>query len=362
MRLGSGFGSRDDGSHAGSAIYVKRSPAPADMASGSAVGKQGRRLLKSARRGFGMQLTVACAAMVIAAIAAAPASAADTIRGYSYAETAPRNAPEDQLTAGRLACPSGKPVVGGGVDSSGGFNDPMMIYSSRPYDGQDSDSIPEDGWDAQVDRLFGSSAQSIKVYRICDTLKSASSYAYSKKTVSVGEGTQGTVSVPCPNGHPVVGGGVASTGGSVARMWVHSSGPYDGSDTDTLQDDGWRASVANVSSDDPFAHNVTAYAICDKTRPQSAYSYLKKTVPVAENAQVRADVLCATSSQVVVGGGVSANGDYDDKVFVNTSRPTDGTDIDTIEDDGWRAAVDNSEGIVSDHTANLVTVYAICRR
>jgi hypothetical protein len=313
--------------------------------------------------GFGRVAALGVLALAAAAIGAVPANAATTIRGYSYEQTAERNAPGDQLTAARLACPSGKPVVGGGVDSSGGFNDPMMVYSSRPDDGQDNDTIPEDGWYAQVDRFgFSSASQSIRVFRICDTLKSASGYTYAKKTISVAEATQGTVSAPCPNGQPVVGGGVASTGGSVSRMWVHSSAPYDGSDADSAPDDGWRASVANVSSDDPFAHNVTAYAICDKTRRLSAYGYMKKTVPLAENAQARTDVLCAASSQVVVGGGVAATGNYDDKVFVNTSRPLDAGDVDPAADDGWRAAVDNSEGIVSDHTANAVTVYAICRR
>src|SRR4051794_35903444 len=296
----------------------------------------------------------------LAATGAVSASAADNVGGYSYGEAA-FNAPDGRLSGGSLTCPGGKPVVGGGVDSSGGLNDFMTIYSSGPFDGPDGDTLQDDGWSGLVDRSdFGSESRTVRIYAICDTLKTTASYSYNRKSVSVGDGKQVTLTVPCPNGLPVVGGGVASSGGYSERMGVHSSGPYDGSDANTAQDDGWRASVANVTTSG-FPRGATAYAICDKSRPQSAYSYVKKTASVAENQQLRTDVLCAAASHVV-GGGLAATGGYDDKVFVNTSRPLDAADADAAEDDGWRAAIDNTEGIVSDHTANPVTLYAICRR
>src|SRR3954451_17772287 len=152
------------------------------------------------------QWTATIAALTIAAIAAAPASAGDT-RGYSYGETAV-NAPDGRLSGAKVSCPSGKPVVGGGVDSSGGLNDFMTIYSSGPFDGSDGDTLADDGWSGQVDRSdFGSESQTVRVYAICDTLKTTAGYTYTKKTLSVPEAKQSTVSVACPNGQPVVGGG-----------------------------------------------------------------------------------------------------------------------------------------------------------
>src|SRR4051794_11189963 len=135
--------------------------------------------MSSSRWGRWAVLAVVAAAGA-GVLSASAAAEIVTVGGYSYGEAAV-NALDGRLNGTKLLCASGKPVVGGGVDSSGGFDDSMMIYSSRPFDGTDADKTDDDGWWGQVDRSdFGSEAQTVKVYAICDTLKTASSYSYNK--------------------------------------------------------------------------------------------------------------------------------------------------------------------------------------
>ena len=281
--------------------------------------------------------------------------------GYSYSEKT-IGAPDGRTSGARLACPGSRPVVGGGVDSNGGFENAMSIHSTRPFDGADSGRAEDDGWLGSVDRSdFRSESKAVTIYAICDSRRRSSAYSYTKRTATAAEGKQTTASVACPRGQPAISGGVASIGGHDERIWVHSSRPYDGPDADRNEDDGWRATVDNVGSTAEFGNRFTTYVICDRRRTRSAYRYTKKSVIAPEERQLRTDLPCATGSPAV-GGGVHSSGGYDEKMFVNTSRPFDGTDADTAEDDGWRVAVDNGEGVVPESRGNRLTVYAICDR
>jgi hypothetical protein len=66
-------------------------------------------------------------------------------------------------------CPPGTKVVGGGVESSAGFEGGggTMISTSAPFDDRDRRGRPEDGWIGRVDAFQNAGGERIKVWAIC---------------------------------------------------------------------------------------------------------------------------------------------------------------------------------------------------
>lgn len=82
--------------------------------------------------------------------------------------------PAGQQTRASAECPAATPnVVGGGVFSSGGYNI-QRVNSSNPFDGNDADAIPDDGWRADVDAFSPGGTPTITVYAICTSATSIS--------------------------------------------------------------------------------------------------------------------------------------------------------------------------------------------
>jgi len=79
-------------------------------------------------------------------------------------------------------------------------------------------------------------------------------------------GTQTSGTVDCPAGTSVTGGGVINNSTSTGAT-VNSSAPRDGSDADTIRDDGWLAFVNNTSGADQL---FFVYAICTTPTTVSA--------------------------------------------------------------------------------------------
>jgi len=143
-------------------------------------------------------------------------------------------------------CPRGTHVTGGGVDN-GAHDDDLLI--SAPYDGNDGDSKPDDGWLGEV--VPTHTAQITTVRAIC---------AKGKLTYESGDET-GTgnpdAGATCPTNAVVTGGGASISGGAGATLF--RSQPSDVGDANTTPEDGWYGLAHTISS-----RTLTIYAICRK--------------------------------------------------------------------------------------------------
>lgn len=82
---------------------------------------------------------------------------------YQRSERLIANTTAVGLFEGTVYCPPGRHVTGGGV----GDLTSIDIHVSSPIDGEDEDTIPDDGWRAYVTNDSGS-RQRWFVYAICD--------------------------------------------------------------------------------------------------------------------------------------------------------------------------------------------------
>jgi hypothetical protein len=144
------------------------------------------------------------------------------------------------------------------------FLDHGFLNTSQPLDEPtDNDLVRDDAWRGffhNVDAL-GASTQA---EAICAAPNSAFAQALDYKqsqptTELVGQVKSATAA--CGTGQVVTGGGVFVSG-PVSEAAVTGTAPADLRDLDTIPDDGWRGTVANLSGG---TKTVTAYAICKQT-------------------------------------------------------------------------------------------------
>lgn len=143
-------------------------------------------------------------------------------------------------------CPRGTHVTGGGVDN-GGHDDDLLI--SAPYDGNDGNTQPDDGWLGHV--VPTNTAQITTVRATCATGKLT--YESDSETGTGNIDTGDT----CPANAVVTGGGASITGG--AGAYLYASQPTDVGDTNTTPEDGWYGLAHTTNS-----RTLTIYAICGK--------------------------------------------------------------------------------------------------
>jgi hypothetical protein len=84
---------------------------------------------------------------------------------------------------------------------------------------------------------------------------------YVDRTVTSPAGEQSFVSVFCPAGTSVLGGGVTSESNAVGGQNVNSTFPIDGGDADGVRDDGWGGYIDNYTNAEQF---IVASATCAK--------------------------------------------------------------------------------------------------
>lgn len=144
-------------------------------------------------------------------------------------------------------CPRGTHVTGGGVDN-GGHDDDLLI--SAPYDGNDGDIQPDDGWAGHV--VPTNTAQITTVRAICAD-KGKLTYESNQQTGTGNIDTGDT----CPTNAVVTGGGASISGGAGATLFA--SQPTDVGDNDTTPEDGWYGLAHTTNS-----RTITIYAICRK--------------------------------------------------------------------------------------------------
>jgi hypothetical protein len=274
--------------------------------------------------------------------------------GYRYVSVTDTIA--DNLQKGNEAiCPGDEPVVGGGASVFGdAYSSRGEINTSNPYD-DDGDNKRDDGWEAFIDNInSGDSGITFTVYAVCDKRAAETDYRYRlAPPVSSPEGSQTPSTVLCPGGEAVTAGGVRSSGFLNDEMHVNTLRPEDGADSDRRLDDGFIAWVDNEMVGSP-GQQFTAFAICDKRRPDSAYAYRRANDDSPESNSVVLGRTCKAGERIV-GGGMRSSGAYADRMFATSAYPFPLLG----SQHSYVAAVNNLNGGVAGQT---VSAYAICRR
>jgi hypothetical protein len=143
-------------------------------------------------------------------------------------------------------CPAGEQVFGGGtfIATSDSF-----VNSSYPLQG---------GWKSRVNDAVGG-AGGMETYVICrpsvHIVLSANVHA------NLAPGSAASVAATCSTARHASGGGGRLTG-PIGQAWLSASRPIDGSDADSVPDDGWKVTGYNASG---IVKSLWAIAVCVTT-------------------------------------------------------------------------------------------------
>ena len=153
-----------------------------------------------------------------------------------------------------------------------------------------------------------------------------------------------TVDAQCPDGFKVTGGG-AFSGGAYDETKIQDTFPVDGKDANTKNDDAWRATMWNTSSQ---FRNFESQAICAKAKTKTVTAILPNG-----NGGKRATCPRGWSAS---GGGVNVNEDFTFYYELVESIPRDGNDA------GERAESWFTFILGPGMAATGATTYAVCMR
>jgi hypothetical protein len=140
-------------------------------------------------------------------------------------------------------CPAGERVVGGGefIATTDSF-----INSGYPIQG---------GWKTRVHDTVGGLG-GMETYAICRA--NVDSKLVATEHANLVPGSAASVAATCSPGRHVSGGGGRFTG-PIGQAWLSASRPIDGSDADSVPDDGWKVTGYNASGS---AKSLWALAVC----------------------------------------------------------------------------------------------------
>jgi len=158
---------------------------------------------------------------------------------------------------------------------------------------------------------------------------------YRAKTATIqGESSGKAVTVKCPKGTKVAGGGSQIEDRSLA-VKILGSHPIDGRDRDRKPDDGWRTVGANEYQE---PKELSVWVVCAES---GRYRYVRSTAEVPVNGRASATVSCRRDEQVSGGGGLMLSNHR--FVHLTASHPGDDTsDIDPDVDNLWSVRGQNS--------------------
>ncbi|HSS67422.1 MAG TPA: hypothetical protein VLK34_02640 [Nocardioidaceae bacterium] len=181
-------------------------------------------------------------------------------------------------------------------------------------------AAPDDWWESVVKSVVG---HKLTGYAICS--KKPSHYVLHTTPTSASSNRTDTVS--CAAGDAVVGGGafIATT-----DSFVNSSYPIAG---------GWRIRVRDTVGG---AGGMQAYAVCRPNGQIDSRLVAVEHKNVAPGTAASATALCGASRHVSGGGGRLTG--RIGQAWLSASRPIDGSDADSVPDDGWRVTGYNSSG------------------
>jgi hypothetical protein len=225
------------------------------------------------------------------------------------------------------------PTAGG--SKLAGDNADNHIASQRPMDldapFEDPDNLaPDDWWESVVWALTG---RQLTGFAVC----TKSNVKYRFTTTPNGTVPARTGASDCPAGWTLIGGGgfIATT-----NSWLNSSYP--------AKNNTWKVRINDVGGG---AGGMSAYAQCRRDSDVVTVAKVGSNLVPGNSSTVTA--LCAPGRHVIGGGGKISGGILE--AHLAASLPIDGSDADSIPDDGWRVIGYNHIGI-----DKVVTAYALC--
>jgi hypothetical protein len=279
------------------------------------------------------------ATTTLLAVQSAQAEGLGGVDGVRYTRstvTIPAATGEPTRARGAATCPEGWGAFGGGHTIRAGVGRGIAVGMKSTHRQWSAEA-----WQAN------SAATSLTTYAVC--LRRTTGISEEDQTDELPAGPlTANQSGSCPGGR-VVSGGVTYRFADPENFTLNSSFPVDdGSDVDTIPDDGWRGRVHYTGAG---GESVSVYLVClSGVRP--AYRKASVTVPAGKSGTIRA--FCPRG-RPVLGGGLRASGAGSASHVIN-SRPIDTRDAGTVPDDGWRGSITNT----SDQSLTL-TVHAVCR-
>jgi hypothetical protein len=287
-------------------------------------------------------IAVAAAVGIVGSLLMSAASAAPAAADVQYVSASTRVGSQIDQHA---ACPAGTHVTGGGVDVSSAETDRRVsLAASVPWDGPDADLLADDGW-LGVANNEGFAHRTMKVFAIC---AASGTSGYLSESVALTGAGQQDVTVECPVGFHISGGGMRIDGNGGTANKVNGSYPEDGGDPDAETNDVWHATGINAYPN--LTETLTVHAICS---PANDLSYVTKLTALPPGTRDSLKVPCPAGTSVV-GGGVLSSGSGTDDV-ASASEPFDGPDPGASRDDGWLVTGANGHGGFA-----FLSAYAVC--
>jgi hypothetical protein len=289
-------------------------------------------------RGAGVRgrLAAVAVAATVAAVAgiAGTAPAETTIAGkFRYVQrtfTVPGLSQSAQQVA---RCPGRTHVYGGGTTNQQSFGG-GVVTASYPVDLGDRGRVPDDGWAVRYDNYRPTPASAV-VTAICGR----ATPKYRSAAKRVGAGRFLTLTVRCPGGTYVWGGGGINR---APYNTTHLSQSLPSSAR------AWTSTMANFSAG---AHGGATYVICGTRKPR----YVRDSTTVIPEASALWDADCPNQRFHLISGGAShaAPG----QIGLNTLNPADADRADAAPDDEMTASFHNYT-----NSSHRVTVHAVCLR
>ncbi len=208
-------------------------------------------------------------------------------------------------------------MIGGGVPAIAASPTDAIVTTTAPTDGPNGDGAPNDSWLGRVRNTTGDE-KFIKTFAICST---RGTYTRHVQSASLPDNTQRSAQARCPGDSKVLSGGVELSS-AAAGLSMKSSYP-------SGRGTKWTGVASNSGTGSSFSFDV--YAIC---AARGHYAYRS----ASSSGAFGSGVSCPIGSQLV-GGGIQTFGSSLTRAIYE-SRPGDGTDSDTAEDDAWFDGVD----------------------
>ncbi len=161
---------------------------------------------------------------------------------------------QDQL---RVSCPANTKVTGGGVETTSENSPHVEVASTEPFDGQDRNSTPDDGWLGTANNDTAQSEE-MGVFAVCAE-SGDYKYVHSDRK-RLPDNSEVSADARCPAGTAVTGGGVDNSGIDLGAE-IAGTLPFDGGDIGFTPDDGWEGSAQNDHTG--RATRMQTFAICE---------------------------------------------------------------------------------------------------
>lgn len=269
-----------------------------------------------------------CAALLLLAV---PASGS-VVNGGGYRYVLDKlDLPANQNVTQRAPCPGHTHVLSGGFIDTGPLGE-VRLSHSFPYDGDDPNQAPDDGWAVKLRDAAGTF---VKVQAVCAPIPTH--YIESVQPVPAhGQVAEGTFDIHCASDyHSVLSGG---TNGSFQLRETRSAPVAESSGPDR-----WRGMAFNESDRDL---QVTGIAVCANLNT----TWFAPSQPITTaGSQVNHAVHCDDGDRAIGGGYYTFPGTG---LTVTTSGPFGYGD--DPSSDGWQVTVDDTAG------GNLIQVMLLC--